>query len=314
MTTAPSGTLPRRAPVPPARRRHREAGDGLVACLMIAPAGVLFGLFYLWPFLSGFWLSLHQWDGFSAPVWTGLANYLRLLNDRVFLGALENNIVFVIAVVILKNCLGFGLALLLDRAVFGRTFFRAAAFVPVTMSFIAVGLLWSWIYNPVFGLLNAGLDLLGLGALKQSWLGDAHIALFSIIVVDVWKWLGFHAAIYLAGLQTIPAEFHESARMDGASPIRSFLHITLPLMMPVVFINTILALSGAFVRNFDIVYVLTKGGPNHATEVALTYMVAKAFKDGAMGYAAAMGYVLFLIVGLASVGLLALARRQRLAV
>ena len=208
--------------------------------------------------------------------------------------------------------LGLGLALLLNRALVGRAFLRAAAFIPVTMSFVAVGLLWSWIYNPVFGLLNGALDLFGLGGLKQSWLGDADIALYSIIVVDVWKWLGFHAVIYLAGLQTIPSELYESAKMDGAGPLQRFRHVTVPMMMPIIFINTILGLSGAFVRNFDIVYVLTKGGPNHATEVVLTYMMSKAFQDGAMSYAAAIGYVLFLIVGLASVGMLALMRRQRL--
>jgi len=288
------------------------AGDGAVAFLMILPAAILFCLFYLWPFVNGFWLSLHNWDGFSDPTWAGFANYQRLLHDRIFLGALRNNLIFVVAVVILKNVLGLGLALLLNQALVGRAFFRAAAFIPVTMSFVAVGLLWSWIYNPVFGLLNGALDLFGLGGLKQSWLGDADIALYSIIVVDVWKWLGFHAVIYLAGLQTIPSELYESAKMDGAGPLQRFRHVTVPMMMPIVFINTILGLSGAFVRNFDIVYVLTKGGPNHATEVVLTYMMSKAFQDGAMSYAAAIGYVLFLIVGLASVGLLALMRRQRL--
>src|SRR5262249_53548622 len=145
-------------------------------------------------------------------------------------------------------------------------------------------------------------------------LGDAHVALYSIIAVDVWKWLGFHAIIYLAGLKTIPGELYESATMDGANPMSQFWHNTLPLLPPLVLINTILALSGAFVRNFDIVYVLTKGGPNHATEVVLTYMMSKAFQDGAMSYAGAMGYALFVIVGLASVGLLALMRRQRLAI
>jgi raffinose/stachyose/melibiose transport system permease protein len=297
------------------RRLWRPAsGDGILAFFMIVPAAVLVGLFYLWPFVNGFWLSLQNWDGFSPPTWAGLSNYLRLAGDHVFLSALRNNVIFVVAVITLKNGLGLALALLLNRAVRGRTFFRAAAFIPVTMSFVAVGLLWSWIYNPVFGLLNAALDLVGLGGLKASWLGDADIALYSIIVVDVWKWLGFHAVIYLAGLQTIPTELYESATMDGAKRLSQFWHITLPLLMPIVFINTILSLSGAFVRNFDIVYVLTKGGPNHATEVVLTYMMAKAFQDGAMSYAGAMGYVLFVIVGLASVGLLALMRRQRLAI
>jgi raffinose/stachyose/melibiose transport system permease protein len=287
------------------------SSDAFVAFVLILPAAVLFVLFYIWPFAIGFWLSLHDWDGFSNPTWAGLDNYVRLFHDRIFLGALRNNLIFVASVLVLKNVLGLALALLLNRAIFGRALVRAAAFIPVTMSFIAVGLLWSWIYNPVFGLLNAALDVVGLGVLKQSWLGDARIALYSIIAVDVWKWLGFHAVIYLAGLQTIPPELYEAATMDGAGRFQRFLCITLPLMMPIVFIKTLLGLSGAFVRNFDIVYVLTKGGPNHATEVALTYMMSKAFQDGAMSYAAAMGYVLFLIVGLACVALLALLRRQR---
>ena len=294
--------------------RRFVASDGAAAIVMILPAAVLFVLFFLTPFLQGLWLSLHQWDGFSPPRFLGLANYERLFSDRIFLGALRNNIIFVVAVVVLKNVLGLAVALLLERAIFGRAFFRAAAFIPVTMSFVAVGLLWSWIYNPVFGLLNAALDLVGLSALKMSWLGDENIALYSVIAVDVWKWLGFHAVIYLAGLRTIPADLYESAKMDGAGSLRSFWHVTLPLLVPVVFINTLLAFSGAFVRNFDIVYVMTKGGPNHATEVVLTHMVTRAFTNGQLGYASAMGYVLFLIVGLLSVGLLALLRSRRLEV
>ena len=289
-------------------------GESAVAAIMILPAAALLALFFVWPFLHGLWLSAHAWDGFSPPVFRGFDNYLRLASDRIFLGALSNNVIFVVAVVVLKNVLGLAVALLLDKAVFGRAFFRAAAFVPVTMSFVAVGLLWSWIYNPVFGLLNAALDLFGLSFLKLSWLGDADVALYSIIAVDVWKWLGFHAVIYLAGLRTIPLELHESATVDGASPWQRLRHVTLPMLMPIIFINTLLAFSGAFTRNFDIVYVLTKGGPNHATEVVLTDMVNRAFQTGQMGYAAAMGYVLFLIVGLMSVALLALIRSRRLAV
>jgi raffinose/stachyose/melibiose transport system permease protein len=294
-----------------ARLRRTVNSDGFVALLMMAPAAVLFGIFFVWPFVSGFWLSLHRWDGFSAPVFNSGGNYLRLLRDPLFLKALGNNLIFVAAVLVLKNVLGLGLAMLLDRAVYARAFIRAAVFVPVTLSFVATGLLWSWIYNPVFGLLNAFLDLVGLSALKLSWLGDADVALYSVIAVDVWKWLGFHAVIYLAGLQTLPHELYDAAKMDGANALQHFIRITLPLMLPVIFINTILGLSGAFVRNFDIVYVLTQGGPNHATEVVMTLMMKAAFQDGAMGYASAMGYTLFLIVGLFSVALLALMRRTR---
>jgi raffinose/stachyose/melibiose transport system permease protein len=292
-------------------RLGRRAGDAVAGLVLVLPAVVLLGVFVLWPFAYGLWLSLHKWDGFSAPSWNGIANYVRLFSDSTFLGALKNNFVFLAAVVTAKNVLGLALALLLDRAVRGRAFFRAAAFVPVTMSFVAVGLLWAWIYNPIFGLLNAGLDLAGLGGWKRSWLGDADIALWSVIVVDVWKWLGFHAVLYLAGLQTVPRDFYEAATMDGAGVVRRFWHVTLPLLAPIVFINTILAFSGAFVRNFVIVYVLTKGGPNHATEVVLTDMMTEAFQNGSLGYASAMGYVLFLVVGLLSIALIAAMRRRQ---
>lgn len=292
-------------------RTIRRDDDATVAAFMLAPAAVLFALFFLWPFLRGLWISLTRWDGFSAPVFVGAANYMKLLGDTLFLGALENNLIFVLLVLLFKNVLGLGLAILLDRAIFMRGPIRAAVFIPVTLSFAATGLLWSWIYNPVFGLLNAALDGLGLSGLKMSWLGDADIALYSIIAVDVWKWLGFHAVIYLAGLQTIPDELYEAARIDGAGAVRRFRHVTLPLMMPVILINVILGLSGAFVRNFDIVQVLTQGGPNHATEVVMTYMVKTAFQDGNMGYASAMGYALFLIVTLSCVALLGIMRRSK---
>lgn len=294
-----------------ARRKEAMGGDAFAAALMLAPAALLLGLFFVWPFLRGLWISATRWDGFSAPVFVGFANYARLFGDGLFQGALINNLIFVALILVFKNGLGMGLALLLDRALFFRGPIRAAVFIPVTLSFAATGLLWSWIYNPVFGLLNAALDLAGLAGLKRSWLGDAEIALYAIVAVDIWKWLGFHAVIYLAGLQTIPAELYEAARIDGANAFHRFRHVTLPLMMPVVLINVILGLSGAFVRNFDIVQVLTQGGPNHATEVVMTLMVKTAFQDGNMGYASAMGFTLFLIVGLCCVALLALMRRSR---
>ncbi|WEK51495.1 MAG: sugar ABC transporter permease [Candidatus Kaistia colombiensis] len=278
---------------------------------MMLPAGILFALFFLWPFISGFWLSFHRWDGFSDPRFIGFGNYWRLMKDGVFLLALKNSFIFVVVSILAKNVLGLALALLLNRVTYLRGFIRASVFVPVTISFVAAGLLWAWIYNPVFGLLNAGLDFVGLASWKRSWLGDANVALYAVIVVDVWKWLGFHAVIYLAGLQTIPSELYEAARIDGANARRRFWHITLPLMVPVIFINTILSLSGAFVRNFDIVHVLTQGGPNHATEVVITAMVKAAFTNSQMGYAAAMGYALFVLVGALCAALVYLLGRTR---
>jgi raffinose/stachyose/melibiose transport system permease protein len=268
---------------------------------MLLPAGVLLAVFVVAPVVYGLYLSLLRWNGFEPPVFVGLGNYVRLWErDRVFVQALTNNVVFAVAVVIGKNVLGLFLALLLNQKLRGTVFFRTALFLPVTMSFVVIGLLWSWIYNPTFGLLDAGLRAVGLGALSRPWLGDPATALWAIIVVDIWKWTGFHMVLYLAGLQTIPRELLEAATIDGAGRWRRLFDVTLPLLAPVTFVNVLLALNGAFVRNFDLVYVMTGGGPNHQTEVVLTHMVAQAFRQGNLGYSAAMGYVLFAIVAVIS--------------
>ena len=303
-------------PAPPPRPlNHRlselAAGDGLVAVLFCLPAVALLATFVLWPFAYGLWLSLHRWDGFGAMTWVGIANYLRLAGDPVFLVSLKNSLVFVLLAVLFKNVLGFAVAVLLNSVGFGRAFFRTASFIPVTLSFVAVGLLWAWIYNPIFGLLNAFLDVAGLGALKRNWLGDPAIALYSVVAVDVWKWLGLHAVLYLAGLQSLPQDILDAAEVDGATRWQRLWRVTLPLLAPVIFINVILSLSGAFVRNFDVVYVLTQGGPYHATEVVMTNMITEAFRNGALTYATAMSYAIFAVTAAVSGAVILWARKWR---
>jgi ABC-type sugar transport system permease subunit len=276
---------------------------------MLLPALVLLAVFVVAPVVYGFSLSLQRWNGFEPPEFVGLSNYVRLWErDRIFRQALTNNVTFAVAVVIGKNVLGLFLALLLNQRLRGSTLFRTALFLPVTMSFVVIGLLWSWIYNPTFGLLDAGLETLGLGAWSRPWLSDPATALWAIIAVDIWKWTGFHMVLYLAGLQTIPRDLYEAATIDGAGRWRQLVDVTLPMLAPVTFVNVLLALNGAFVRNFDLVYVMTGGGPNHQTEVVLTHMVSEAFRQGNLGYSAAMGYVLFAIVAVISGVYIRLAR------
>lgn len=284
------------------RGRHRRLKPGqLTGYAMLLPAIVLLFIFVVIPVFYGLWLSFQRWDGFNDPVYIGLDNYTKIFaRDRIFATAIKNNVIFAASVVILKNILGLGLALLVNSRIRGRLFFRTALFLPVTLSFVVVGLLWSWIYNPTFGLLNATLTSLGLEDWIRQWLSDPQIALGSIIWVDVWKWTGFHVVLYLAGLQTIPRDLYEVAILDGASAWAQLRNITLPLLAPVTFINILLALNGAFVRNFDLVYVMTKGGPNNTTEVVLTHLVNEGFRFGNLGYAAALGYVLFVIVAVIS--------------
>lgn len=291
-----------RAPWPRVRRF-------LPGYAMLLPAVVLLAVFVVAPVAYGLYLSLLRWNGFEPPAFVGLDNYARLWErDRIFRLALSNNVTFAVAVVVGKNVLGLLLALLVNQRLRGSVFFRTALFLPVTMSFVVIGLLWSWIYNPTFGLLDAGLNAVGLGGLARPWLGDPATALWAIIAVDIWKWTGFHMVLYLAGLQTIPQELYEAAVIDGAGRWRRLLDVTLPMLAPVTFVNVLLALNGAFVRNFDLVYVMTGGGPNHQTEVVLTHMVAQAFRQGNLGYSAAMGYALFAIVAAISAVYIRVAR------
>lgn len=279
------------------RKRYPRVYRHLSAYMMMTPAIILLIIFVIIPIIYGFYLSFHRWDGFNSPVFIGTRNYIRLIErDDVFLKAVTNTIIFAISVVLVKNVLGLFLALLVNQKIKGVIFFRTALFLPVTLSFVVIGLLWSWIYNPTFGLLNAGLELAGLDSWIRAWLSDQATALGAIITVDIWKWTGFHMVLFLAGLQSIPRDLYEVAIIDGAGAWTRLTRITLPLLAPVTFISVLLSLNGAFVRNFELVFVMTDGGPNHTTEVVLTHLVTQAFRFGKLGYASAMGFALFVVV------------------
>lgn len=268
----------------------------LTPYLWVLPAVALFVVFRLYPMAFGLYLSLNEWDGIKPMVFRGLANYRQaLFEDAVFWLALWHNVVFAVGTVIGKNGLAIVLAVLLNADIRGRTFFRTTLFMPVVMSFVVVGLLWGWIFNFQFGLLNSLLVAAGLDGWRTDWLGDPRLALFSLIGVDVWKWYGFHMVIYLAGLQTIPPVLYEAAIIDGATAWQQFWRVTLPLLRPIVVVNVTLALMGAF-NVFDLIYVMTQGGPANATNVVMIHAYLQGFKFYQMGYASAISYVLMLIV------------------
>jgi ABC-type sugar transport system permease subunit len=168
--------------------------------------------------------------------------------------------------------------------------------MPVTFAFVVIGVLWSWIYNPTFGLLNTFLQSVGLDFLIQGWLSDPKIALFSVMWVDVWKWTGFHMVLFLAGLQSIPDEFYEASAIDGANARQNLFYITIPLLGQVAAVSILMSLIGAFASNYDVVYVMTGGGPFHSTEVALTWIVSTIFRFASVGKANAMSMILILFV------------------
>jgi ABC-type sugar transport system permease subunit len=261
----------------------------------VLPAVLLYAIFKLAPMVAGLYLALLQWDGIEPAKFVGLRNFQRMLEDEAILLALGNNVQYALGTVVGKIVLSLFLALLLNQSLRGRSFYRTALFLPVVMSFVVVGILWAWLYNAQFGLVNSFMQRLGLDALILDWLGDPKVALWSLVAVDVWKWYGFHMVIFLAGLQTIPVELYEAARIDGANRWRQFLHITLPLLQPVMLVNVTLSLMGGF-GVFDIPYVMTEGGPANSTLVMALHIYIQGFKFYKFGYAAALSYVLLTLV------------------
>jgi raffinose/stachyose/melibiose transport system permease protein len=267
----------------------------LAPYLWVAPALLLYAVFKLLPLIAGLWLALLRWDGIEEPVFVGLQNFSRILRDGVLLTALWNNVLYAFGTVTGKIVLALLLALLLNQALVGRDFYRTALFMPVVMSFVVVGILWSWIFNNQFGLLNNLLRSLGLDFLALDWLGDPKVAIWSLMLVDIWKWYGFHMVIFLAGLQTISTEFYDAARVDGASRWQQFWNITLPLLRPVMAVNVTLSLMGAL-NVFDIPYIMTEGGPANSTNVLALHIYLQAFKFNRIGYGTALSYALMVFV------------------
>lgn len=274
----------------------RKTQRNIIGYLIIFPSLIIFGVFKIWPMIWGAIISLFNWDGFTKMTYVGFKNYIELLTkDNIFPTVITNTLIYAVGIIIGNIVISLLLALLVNRKMRGSSIFRAIYFLPPIMSFVMVGLLWAWIYNPQFGLINSFLSTIGLGFLKQSWLSNPKTALASLMLIDVWKWSGWHMVIYLAGLQTISQDVMDAAKIDGASGFRHFSHIIWPLLMPYTLLNIVLIAVGAF-NTFDIVYVTTRGGPYYATQMMLTYVQMVAFKYHRIGYAAAMTYFLFFIV------------------
>ncbi len=272
--------------------------DKLFIFVMIAPAVVLLFAFVIMPLFIGLYISFFRTSGIGIgpKTFVGWSNYGAAFRDSVFWLSIKNTMYYAVFVTVAKNVLGLIFAVILMKNIRGVTLFRVAAFIPVTFSFIVTGVLWSWIYSPVFGILNEFLKAIGAEGFIKQWLSDPDVALTSICLVDVWKWLGFHMVIYIAGLQKIPQELYESASIDGANSLKQFRHITVPQMNSTIILNILVAFTGGFVQNYDLVKVMTDGGPFNSTEVALTHIVRVLLSFFEVGKANAMTIILVLFV------------------
>jgi raffinose/stachyose/melibiose transport system permease protein len=275
------------------------------------PAVLLYGTFFILPSLGGIIYSFTDWSSYSDELhFVGWRNFEKLFSpDEYYFAFFKNTLVFTGGTIVFKTVAGLGLALLLNEGV--KKFvnvYRLLIYVPVVLPFIVVGLIFRSILHPSTGLLNIFLRSVGLGSLAMRWLTDPHIALWSIMIIDTWKGVGYIMVILLAGLQTIPREYYEAAEVDGAGAWAQFRHITIPMLMPAIMIVTVLnVLYG--LRVFDIVYATTNGGPGYATEVVQTG-IFKSFSQGQYGLGTAMSSVLSVILIVVGYGVIRLLERS----
>jgi multiple sugar transport system permease protein len=273
-----------------ARLKH---SDAFWAVLLLLPNFVLVFLFTLAPTAAGLVLSFTEWDIISPAKWAGVSNFTRLATDAEFWIALRNTLVYTVVSVPVCMALSLALALLLNLRLPGTTIYRTVLFIPVVMSGVLVSLTWRWLFNPDYGPINYVLSLVGIRG--PNWLSDLHWALPAIMIVTVWKNLGYNMVVFLAALQDVPGEYYDAAKIDGANAWREFLYITWPLISPATFFAFIVAMIGSF-QVFDIVYMMTRGGPGRATSVMVQYIYENAFQYFKMGYAAAVAMVFFAFI------------------
>lgn len=288
---------PRASAGRPASARGVVRWQKLTPWLFLLPALLWYLAFLVYPMLSSLWISFFAWDG-MAPTMTfvGLDNYRRILfEDEIALRALWNNVLWTVGTLVIPTGIGLALALALNRELRGTVVFRTIFYGPGVLPLVSVGLIWSWMYNPHFGAVNVILEAIGLGFLARGWLSDFDTALGATFVTQVWSHVGFPMILYLAGLQAIPRDYYEAARLDGANTWQCFWHVTLPGLAETHVIVLSLSMIQAF-KVFDIIYTMTYGGPGRVTQVLGTWMYFQSFQYYNAGYGAAIAWVIAIII------------------
>lgn len=282
--------------------------EALLFLLFVGPNLFFFAVFSFWPIIYSAYLSTRRWD-MIAPVkpFVGLNNYRYLLTDATFHQVLRNTVVFTVATVGGTLVLGLALALLLNQPLRGRDGAKAVLFAPSLLSGAAISIVWIYLFDPRFGLIARMLDVVGVPS--PVWLGDPKWAMPAVVIVSIWKDLGFTAVIYLAGLRTIPQDLYEAAKVDGAGPWWRFRSVTLPMLSPIVFFLGVTSLLNT-IQSFDIIQVMTKGGPIDSTTTLIYYVYQQGFVAFNAGRASAAAIVLFVVMLAITVAQMRWAERQ----
>jgi raffinose/stachyose/melibiose transport system permease protein len=285
------------APGPRPRSASKRTGNRrktIEILVFVGPALLVYISFVLLPVVLAAYYSLYKWNGLGPlDEFIGADNYVRALSDPVFIGAMGHNLFFVVASLIVQGPIAVGVALLLNRAMKGRSIFRVIIFVPYVLSEVISAVAWRLILQP-HGPFDAVLEALGLGELRQLWLADLNVVIWTLLAVVSWKYVGFAIILFLAGLQGVPDELTEAAQIDGASWWQIQRHITIPLLGPTIRIWAFLSIIGSL-QLFDMVWVMTGGGPANATSTMATYMIQFGFQRSQLGFGSAIAVILFVV-------------------
>ena len=279
---------------PPTRRRGSlRLRNTLTGWSFIAPNFIGFAVLTLIPVVTLFYYAFTDWNVFGGATFTGLDNFRRMIHDAAFWTSFWNTVYYAALHIPLTLVLALGLALLLNRKMRGVAFFRTAAFFPYITSIVAIAVVWNTLFSPEFGPINQFLRLIGIDN-PPGWTASATWSMPAVIIVGTWREVGYYMLLFLAGLQTIPRELYEAARMDGANAWHQFRNVTLPSLRPTTFFVTIILTIGSF-KVFDLILVMTQGGPGTSTLVLSQFIYKKGFQENQFGYASAVALVLFAI-------------------
>ncbi len=273
---------------------NKVLGNKKSIAVFVLPAFIIYAIFVLVPIGYNIYVSFLQTDLMSPSKFVGVKNYINLFKDKTFTGALRNNILMVIGSLIAHLPLALLFGNILFQKIKGSHFFQTVFFLPSVICGVAVGLTWTFVYNSEFGLINKFLEIIGLESLQHVWLADKNLALFCIIIVVMWQFVGYHMVIQIAAMKNIPLSYYEAAEIDGASKWVQFKSITFPLIKPILKIDAVLIITGSL-KYYVLVGVMTGGGPNHATELMSTYMFYQGFRTLKYGYSAAIGVILLVL-------------------
>lgn len=275
----------------------------------LLPALLVFTFFVIVPILWSAWYGFYDWKGIGAMKFIGFGNYLEIIKDPVFATSLRNNLIVVAASVFGQVPIALALSLVLRQSTLFQRIIRSVVFLPMVLSSVVIGIIWGYIYHPQIGILNSLLEWIGLSSWKQAWLSNPDISMYMLAIPIIWNFIGPYMIMYIAALQNIPSEIEDASAIDGAKPMRMLFSIRLPMIWDTIKVTVVLCISGSL-KTFDLIYVMTGGGPAHSTELLASYMYNNTFSIYRFGYGSAISTSIIIISTVLIAGSQLLMRRN----